>query len=82
MSTSSDSGLATRSVYHGCSTGCTEEWTLVTNKGKKNTDVGKTEVPQDGTSYLKALLKIGKEDDKVAPSEDQGFPPKNINIDL
>ena len=77
MTPTTETGLATHSVYHGCSTGCIREWTLVTKKGKKNTNIKKDEVPQDGTSYLKALLRIDDKEKKVAPTENQGSPPND-----
>ena len=76
MTPTTEHGLATHSDKHGCSTGGTEGWKLVTSKGKKP-KAEKVEVPKSGISYLKALLKIGKSEESVVPDQDMGSPPNN-----
>ena len=76
MTPTSNIGLATCSNYQSCSTGCTRELILVTNKGRKNTNVRKIDAPQDFTNYLKDVMKVGKENQKVSSVNEQVFPPQ------
>lgn len=74
MTPTTEQEFSTHSDEHGCSTGCAEGWKLVSSKGEKPKAV-KDKVPMSAASYLKALLRIGKSEEKVVLDEDMGSPP-------
>ena len=81
MDSISDKYLANQSDHHGCSTGVGKGWYEVCRNGKHVRTEDSPEAPQDATSYLKAVLKVGSS--THAPSEQQSWsvPPSTVKVE-
>ena len=71
MDSISDKYLANQSDHHGYATGVSEGWYKVRRNGEHVRTEDSPEAPQDATSYLKAVLKVGSS--THAPSEQQSW---------